>query len=147
MSNAGRFMDHLDTALTVSSPWNRPSRSDNSTLSHWTDNRWSRSSRADSDEDETHPPGSPRQDLRHALGYGLEVSRTGPKKKWDVHAPTRDSNNPAAVAVREPSLIGVHSWACCVVCLRLFRLLVSASQDGKLIVWDSYTTNKVKSAQ
>lgn len=24
------------------------------------------------------------------------------------------------------------------------RLLVSASQDGKLIVWDSYTTNKVK---
>lgn len=27
------------------------------------------------------------------------------------------------------------------------RLLVSASQDGKLIVWDSYTTNKVKSAK
>lgn len=26
------------------------------------------------------------------------------------------------------------------------RLLVSASQDGKLIVWDSYTTNKVTSA-
>lgn len=25
------------------------------------------------------------------------------------------------------------------------RLLVSASQDGKLIVWDSYTTNKVTS--
>ena len=25
------------------------------------------------------------------------------------------------------------------------RNLVSASQDGKLIVWDSYTTNKVKS--
>lgn len=24
-----------------------------------------------------------------------------------------------------------------------FRNLVSASQDGKLIVWDSYTTNKV----
>ena len=24
------------------------------------------------------------------------------------------------------------------------RLLVSASQDGKLIIWDSYTTNKVK---
>lgn len=24
-----------------------------------------------------------------------------------------------------------------------FRLLVSASQDGKLIIWDSYTTNKV----
>lgn len=23
------------------------------------------------------------------------------------------------------------------------RLLVSASQDGKLIIWDSYTTNKV----
>lgn len=44
------------------------------------------------------------------------------------------------------SLIGVHSWTS-VVCLRLFRLLVSASQDGKLIVWDSYTTNKVKSAE
>ena len=26
----------------------------------------------------------------------------------------------------------------------LYRSLVSASQDGKLIVWDSYTTNKVK---
>lgn len=26
----------------------------------------------------------------------------------------------------------------------LFRLLVSASQDGKLIIWDSYTTNKVR---
>lgn len=25
----------------------------------------------------------------------------------------------------------------------VFRLLVSASQDGKLIIWDSYTTNKV----
>lgn len=25
-----------------------------------------------------------------------------------------------------------------------FRLLVSASQDGKLIIWDSYTTNKVE---
>ena len=25
----------------------------------------------------------------------------------------------------------------------LFRHLVSASQDGKLIVWDSYSTNKV----
>ena len=24
-----------------------------------------------------------------------------------------------------------------------FRNLVSASQDGKLIVWDGYTTNKV----
>lgn len=24
------------------------------------------------------------------------------------------------------------------------RLLVSASQDGKLIIWDSYTTNKVE---
>lgn len=26
------------------------------------------------------------------------------------------------------------------------RLLVSASQDGKLIIWDSYTTNKVRPA-
>ena len=26
------------------------------------------------------------------------------------------------------------------------RLLVSASQDGKLIIWDSYTTNKVGTA-
>lgn len=26
------------------------------------------------------------------------------------------------------------------------RLLVSASQDGKLIIWDSYTTNKVSGA-
>lgn len=26
----------------------------------------------------------------------------------------------------------------------LSRLLVSASQDGKLIIWDSYTTNKVR---
>lgn len=28
----------------------------------------------------------------------------------------------------------------------IFRLLVSASQDGKLIIWDSYTTNKVRPA-
>uniref|UniRef100_A0A663MMT2 G protein subunit beta 4 n=1 Tax=Athene cunicularia TaxID=194338 RepID=A0A663MMT2_ATHCN len=28
--------------------------------------------------------------------------------------------------------------------LFIFRLLVSASQDGKLIIWDSYTTNKVE---
>lgn len=28
----------------------------------------------------------------------------------------------------------------------LCRLLVSASQDGKLIIWDSYTTNKVSPA-
>lgn len=27
--------------------------------------------------------------------------------------------------------------------LQMYRLLVSASQDGKLIIWDSYTTNKV----
>lgn len=27
------------------------------------------------------------------------------------------------------------------------RLLVSASQDGKLIIWDSYTANKVSPAQ
>lgn len=30
---------------------------------------------------------------------------------------------------------------------KTLRLLVSASQDGKLIVWDSYTTNKVSPAQ
>jgi len=28
-------------------------------------------------------------------------------------------------------------------CINIDRSLVSASQDGKLIVWDSYTTNKV----
>ena len=31
----------------------------------------------------------------------------------------------------------------CQFCFFFFRNLVSASQDGKLIVWDSYTTNKV----
>lgn len=31
-------------------------------------------------------------------------------------------------------------------CSHLCRLLVSASQDGKLIIWDSYTTNKVSYA-
>lgn len=36
----------------------------------------------------------------------------------------------------------VKGWSICVC-----RLLVSASQDGKLIVWDSYTTNKVKAAK
>jgi hypothetical protein len=30
------------------------------------------------------------------------------------------------------------------LCLYYHRNLVSASQDGKLIVWDSYTTNKVR---
>lgn len=47
--------------------------------------------------------------------------------------------------VPEPSnFITTKDVCCSAVCLRLFRLLVSASQDGKLIVWDSYTTNKVK---
>lgn len=30
-----------------------------------------------------------------------------------------------------------------IISLAFFRLLVSASQDGKLIIWDGYTTNKV----
>lgn len=30
---------------------------------------------------------------------------------------------------------------------RMCRLLVSASQDGKLIIWDSYTTNKVRAEE
>lgn len=33
-------------------------------------------------------------------------------------------------------------WVDVFVCV-FSRLLVSASQDGKLIIWDSYTTNKV----
>lgn len=47
--------------------------------SQTTDNCWSGSGRADSDEDETHPPGSPRQDLRHALGFRLQVSLPAPQ--------------------------------------------------------------------
>ena len=31
----------------------------------------------------------------------------------------------------------------CVLSFYNYRNLVSASQDGKLIVWDGYTTNKV----
>ena len=30
------------------------------------------------------------------------------------------------------------------VCVCVCRSLVSASQDGKLIVWDGYTTNKAR---
>ena len=37
---------------------------------------------------------------------------------------------------------GVGVWSCDMVCSSS-RNLVSASQDGKLIVWDAYTTNKV----
>jgi len=36
----------------------------------------------------------------------------------------------------------ISTLSLCFFCF--FRLLVSASQDGKLIIWDSYTTNKVK---
>jgi len=32
---------------------------------------------------------------------------------------------------------------CADAVLYIYRNLVSASQDGKLIVWDGYTTNKV----
>ena len=32
------------------------------------------------------------------------------------------------------------------MCVYFNRNLVSASQDGKLIVWDAYTTNKVSVA-
>lgn len=33
---------------------------------------------------------------------------------------------------------------CEIIFISSSRLLVSASQDGKLIIWDSYTTNKVE---
>lgn len=36
------------------------------------------------------------------------------------------------------------SVSCASPLLLSTRLLVSASQDGKLIIWDSYTTNKVE---
>lgn len=96
------------------------------------DNRWSGSRGADSDANETHPPRPPRQDLRHALGLGLQVSA------W--------SRSGGAVI----SLVTWHNHQCWLpfqmntydVCPH--RLLVSASQDGKLIIWDSYTTNKVR---
>lgn len=39
-----------------------------------------------------------------------------------------------------------HPDLVCVALPLPTRLLVSASQDGKLIIWDSYTTNKVKLA-
>lgn len=44
----------------------------------------------------------------------------------------------------------IEKWPNCNWCSwrssHLCRLLVSASQDGKLIIWDSYTTNKVSPA-
>lgn len=47
-----------------------------------------------------------------------------------------------------PGFKGIVILNCSVVWAFLsyffIRLLVSASQDGKLIIWDSYTTNKVK---
>lgn len=47
----------------------------------------------------------------------------------------RISNERHAIKIRELSRLLCHFvW---------FRNLVSASQDGKLIVWDGYTTNKV----
>lgn len=47
-----------------------------------------------------------------------------------------------------PLLITFHYgytavWIYISFLLAFFRLLVSASQDGKLIIWDGYTTNKV----
>lgn len=47
-------------------------------------------------------------------------------------------------AVQTDTLIPVLTSSVVKHHLSLFvRLLVSASQDGKLIIWDSYTTNKV----
>lgn len=43
--------------------------------------------------------------------------------------------------VHQGGSLSSHDWWKCF--LWPPRLLVSASQDGKLIIWDSYTTNKV----
>lgn len=43
---------------------------------------------------------------------------------------------PNTILKKPGALFIVLSFSVC-------RLLVSASQDGKLIIWDSYTTNKV----
>ena len=40
--------------------------------------------------------------------------------------------------------MSVYMFVCLRVYVHVYRSLVSASQDGKLIVWDGYTTNKVQ---
>ena len=49
------------------------------------------------------------------------------------------------VSVRVSSWLPLRVFVRLSVCLSVsvYRSLVSASQDGKLIVWDGYTTNKV----
>lgn len=57
----------------------------------------------------------------------------------------------ALIAFNDPSAwtlvnVGFSQYVSLVSCCcseLVSRLLVSASQDGKLIIWDSYTTNKV----
>lgn len=68
-----------------------------------------------SDANPTNSTRPPSQDLRHALGFRLEVG---------------------------PFSMSSHRIMLLIMML-LLRYLVSASQDGKLIVWDAYTTNKV----
>ena len=41
------------------------------------------------------------------------------------------------------AVVNMCVCVCVCVCVRACRSIVSASQDGKLIVWDGYTTNKV----
>ena len=63
------------------------------------------------------------------------------QRKWVVHCP--DSLMMTEVQYSRKCHC-LFSAAKNYFCYDLFpRSLVSASQDGKLIVWDSYTTNKV----
>lgn len=68
--------------------------------------------------------------LARSVAPGLEAGVPGVPSGW----PFRLSSSPAP---RGQSLRGCWGVSPC-------RLLVSASQDGKLIIWDSYTTNKVR---
>lgn len=70
--------------------------------------------------------------LTGTSGLLLGVVSEGPPTKWE----TGKSVLPPEGASHPDSSTSVLPLS--------NRLLVSASQDGKLIIWDSYTTNKVE---
>merc|ERR1711936_1390587 len=89
------------------------------------------------------PQGTPLKSLRHALGIGVEEQR---RQACDTTlAASAQSMEPIGrIQMRTRRTLRGHLAKIYAMHFASdSRNLVSASQDGKLIVWDSYSTNKV----
>lgn len=85
----------------------------------------------------------------------LDASRCGPEgpcgDTWPRSTPCTGPQTPSESSAADLLGAGQHRGvmgsdekkATNMIFFLSHRLMVSASQDGKLIVWDTYTTNKV----